>query len=76
MCTQIERCTFSSKDFLENRKKGVEIVFTTLPEACCFCTRHPNVYAIILHETLNQSETCKHCLQKKENERLNLQTDM
>lgn len=42
----------------------VEISFKTLPEACGFYMHHPNAYAIILHETLNQSGTCKHCLQK------------
>lgn len=44
----------------------VEISFKTLPEACGFYMHHPNAYAIILHETLNQSGTCKHCLQKKQ----------
>jgi len=67
---RLKRGIFSSKDFLANMKKWVEVSFTTLPEACCFCTHHPNAYAIILHETLNQSGTCKHHLQNQENQRL------
>lgn len=61
---RLKRRIFSSKGFLENMKKWAEVNFTTLPEACCFCMHHPNAYAIILQETLNQSGTCKHCLQK------------
>lgn len=34
----------------------------TLPEACCFYMRHPSACATVLHETGNQSGTCKHCL--------------
>lgn len=48
---------FSAK-YVKAGRDGLPV----LPEACCFCTHHPNAYAIILHETLNQSGTCKHYL--------------
>lgn len=41
-------------------------ILVTLPEACCFYMHHPNACATVLHETENQSGTCKHCLMGRE----------